>query len=87
MFSLKIKIPLNIKIFLWYLKQGAILTKDNLVALAVVFVVQMKPFNICFLIALWQEWCGILLALPFGFQPPTSTSNLFGSWIKRFLVN
>ena len=26
----KFKIPLKIKIFLWYLKRGAILTKDNL---------------------------------------------------------
>ena len=26
----KLKVPLNIKIFMWYLKRGAILTKDNL---------------------------------------------------------
>jgi hypothetical protein len=27
----KAKIPLKIKIFLWYLKNGVVLTKDNLV--------------------------------------------------------
>jgi hypothetical protein len=27
----KVKLPLNIKVFLWYIKQGVILTKDNLV--------------------------------------------------------
>ena len=26
----KLKIPLKIKIFMWYLKRGVILTKDNL---------------------------------------------------------
>jgi hypothetical protein len=27
----KIKVPLRIKIFLWFLKHGVVLTKDNLV--------------------------------------------------------
>ena len=27
----KVKVPLKIKIFVWYLKQGVILTKDNFV--------------------------------------------------------
>jgi hypothetical protein len=27
----QIKVPMKIKIFLWYLKKGVILTKDNLV--------------------------------------------------------
>ena len=28
--SWKLKVPLKIKIFLWYLKKGVILTRDNL---------------------------------------------------------
>jgi len=28
--SWKLRVPLKIKIFLWYLKKGVILTKDNL---------------------------------------------------------
>ena len=27
----KVKVPLKIKLFLWYLKRGVVLTKDNLV--------------------------------------------------------
>jgi hypothetical protein len=30
-FNWKVKLPLKIKIFLWYLNRGVVLTKDNLV--------------------------------------------------------
>jgi hypothetical protein len=56
----KAKIPLKIKIFLWYLWKGVILTKDNLAkrhwkecTLVVAFVVNMKLFNIFFFIVRW----------------------------------
>ena len=48
----QIKVPTKIKIFLWYLKKGVILTKDNLVSEAgmvtrnVAFVILQRPFTI-----------------------------------------
>jgi hypothetical protein len=55
--SWKAKVPLKIKIFLWYLRQWVLLTKDNLAkrkwkgVLNVVSVVLMRQFCISFLIA------------------------------------
>jgi hypothetical protein len=55
-FIWKPKIPLKIKIFLWYLQRGVILTKDNLTkrtglgVKSVVSVIVMKQSNISFLI-------------------------------------
>jgi hypothetical protein len=60
----KAKIPLKIKIFLWYLKNGVVLTKDNLVknngrgVLSVAFVQSKKLFSTCSLIVPWLDLCG-----------------------------
>lgn len=70
----KVKFPLKIKIFLWYLKQGFILTKDNL------FKRHWKGYTNCsfckahesiehlLFIAIWHNWCGILLVSLLGFN-------------------
>ena len=49
----KIKVPIKIKVFLWYLKKGVILTKDNLdeigmVTGIVVSVILQNPYNTSF---------------------------------------
>ena len=50
----KAKVPLKIKIFLWYLKKCVLLTKDNLIKrnwkgeVGVVFVINTKLYNIFF---------------------------------------
>lgn len=51
----KAKIPLKIKVFLWYMQKGVILTKDNLakihwmeILLVAVFVTLTRTFNIFF---------------------------------------
>jgi hypothetical protein len=52
----KAKVPLKIKIFLWYLRNGVVLTKDNLAkrhwkrCQTVAFVRSTKQFNNSFLI-------------------------------------
>jgi hypothetical protein len=57
-FLWKIKIPLKVKIFLWFLFSGVTLMKDNLVrrnwhgSENVVFVITMKLYNIFSLIVL-----------------------------------
>ncbi|WVZ76754.1 hypothetical protein U9M48_024697, partial [Paspalum notatum var. saurae] len=58
----QLKVPLKIKIFICLLFRGVILTKDNLIrrhwqdTSNVVFVLQMRPFNICFLLVLVQNF-------------------------------
>jgi hypothetical protein len=48
----KLKLPLRIKVFGWYLRKGVILTKDNLakrIGMAVrnvYFVIKMRQYNI-----------------------------------------
>jgi hypothetical protein len=64
-FLWKIKIPLKVKIFLWFLFRGVTLMKDNLVrrnwhgSENVVFVITMKLYNIfsliVFLLSLYEE--------------------------------
>jgi hypothetical protein len=62
----RVKIPLKIKIFLWYLRKGVVLTKDNLArrqwqgCTKCCFLVHRKLFNICFLTVLWHGWYGLL---------------------------
>jgi hypothetical protein len=48
----KLNLPIKIKIFLWYLVKGVILTKDNLIkrnwnGKNVGFVTQISLFNVC----------------------------------------
>ena len=63
----KAKIPTKIIIFLWYLKKGVILTKDNLCRCnwkgdkkCVFFVIYEKPYNTCFLTAPMLSFFGAL---------------------------
>jgi len=61
----KLKIPLKIKIFLWYLRCGVILTKDNLPKRnyrgnqSVFSIMKIKQYNICFLTAILHGWLGL----------------------------
>ena len=65
----RVKIPLKIKVFLWYLKMGVILTKDNLakgigmVVRLVNFVVRQNLPNTYSLIVTTLNFYGVLLIL------------------------
>jgi hypothetical protein len=62
----KAKILLKIKIFLWYLKNGVVLTKDNDIGRGVqnvAFVRSRKQFNTSFLIDPWLDLCGFVYVL------------------------
>jgi len=86
----KARLPLKIKIFLWYLKRGVILTKDNLLKR------KWKgdaKYNLCGLVENIQHlffecrvarsvWNTLFIA--FNIQPPMSISHMFGSWIRSF---
>jgi hypothetical protein len=62
----KLKVPLKIKIFLWYLRKEVVLTKDNLAkqnwkrSYYVAFVTKMRQFRTCSSTALLLVRFGVL---------------------------
>ena len=52
--------------------------------LNVISVVWMKIFNIFFFNCRVARFVWNTLFITFNFQPPKSTSHMFGSWIRRF---
>jgi hypothetical protein len=83
----KLKLPLKIKIFLWYLNKRVTLTKDNLVRrnwtgnTKCVFctceeTIQHLFFDYHFASFLWRA-----LQFIFGIHRPASISDLFTNWL------
>jgi hypothetical protein len=86
----KAKIPLRIKIFLWYLKNGVVLTKDNLVKRQwkgctkccfcnVSEFIQHLFFDCPMAKLTWGIVC-----FTFGIKKPINVRHLFGPWLKSF---
>jgi hypothetical protein len=86
----KAKILLKIKIFVWYLKNGVVLTKDNLVKRQwkgctkccfcdVSESIQHLFFDCPMARLLWG-----ILCLTFGIRMPRDVGNLFGPWLRSF---
>jgi hypothetical protein len=88
--SWKLKLPLKIKVFLWYLKLGVILTKDNLVkrkwqgCTKCSFGCANESIEHLFLECHMARFIWNSAYITFGIWPPTSVSNLFGSWLSNF---
>ena len=83
----QIKIPTRIKIFLWYLKRGVVLTKDNLARrnwngdTRCSFChsrIYSSPFFECF----YAKFLWHAVHLVFGISPPISIDDLFINWSK-----
>jgi hypothetical protein len=83
----KLKFSLKIKIFVWYLLKGVVLTKDNLARRnwqdnkKCVFCVKDETirhlfFHCRFASHLWQ-----LLFWYFGVRPPRSIHHVLGNWL------
>jgi hypothetical protein len=88
----KANIALKIKIFLWYLKNGVILTKDNLVK---------RQWNGCSRCCFCREqetiqhlffYCGTasfmwsIRSFMFGITKLASVNNLYGPWLRSFSI-
>jgi hypothetical protein len=86
----KAKIPLKIKIFLWYLWNGVFLTKDNLAkrqwkgCTLCCFCSEHETIQHLFFDCLMTRlmWCAI--SVTFGVTKPANTANLFGPWLRSF---
>jgi hypothetical protein len=85
----QIKVPTKIKIFLWYLKKGVILTKDNLVRrhwngdTKCCFCHSSETIQHLFLYCLYAKFLWRAVHLLFGIAPPRSIDDLFNRWPKR----
>ena len=70
----KLKAPLKIKIFLWYLRRGVFLTKDNIAkwnwqgTKSTISAMKMERYNIYFLTANSREWYGLWSMQPGAYQ-------------------
>ncbi|WVZ85896.1 hypothetical protein U9M48_032754 [Paspalum notatum var. saurae] len=80
----KLKIPLKIRIFLWYLRSGVILTKDNLAKrkwkgdTKCCFCNETETIQHLFLIVIWQDTFGIPLLLLSELNLQIPYAGLFG---------
>jgi hypothetical protein len=83
----KLKAPLKIKIFLWYLCRGVILTKDNLVkrnwqgSKQCCFCNKDETIQHLFFESRFARmvWAGVHAAS--GLSQPHNVSNMFGTWL------
>jgi hypothetical protein len=81
----KIKIPLKNKIFAWYLRQGVILTKDNLIKRnwhgnkIYVFCSQDETIKHLFFHCNFARSIWSIIQAASGLYTPTSITNIFGN--------
>jgi hypothetical protein len=85
-----LKLPLKIKVFLWYLYKGVILTKDNLARrhwqgdnkcsfCSSEETIQHLLFDCHFAKFMWR-----IIHISFNLTPPTSVHNIFTDWLLGF---
>jgi hypothetical protein len=86
----KAKIPLKIKIFLWYLKNGVVLTKDNLVkrrwqgCTLYCFCTEQETIqHLFFDCPMARLMCGIICST-LGITRPMDVRHLLGPWLRSF---
>jgi len=88
-FIWKLKIPLKIKIFLWYLQRGIILTKDNLArknwtgSQKYCGCNSNETINHLFLDCHYARMVWRVIFLATGLTPPRSISQIFSSWLSN----
>jgi len=85
----KIKVPLKIKIFLWYLQKEVVLTKDNLArknwkgSLKCVGCNLDESIQHLFLDCHYARMVWRMVYLGTGLTQPKSIRHLFGSWLSN----
>jgi len=88
--SWKIKVPLKIKTFLWFLKKGVTLTKDNLIkrnwkgSAKCCFCNYNETIQHLFFECHIAKFIWFTVFIAFNIKPPTSFTHLLGAWIKGF---
>jgi hypothetical protein len=86
----KAKIPLKIKFFLWYLRKGVILNKDNLAkrqwkgCTCCCFCSKNETVHHLFFDGPMARLMWSAISIMFGIKQPANTSHLFGPWLRSF---
>jgi len=84
----KLKMPLKIKIFMWYLKRGVILTKDNLIRRnwngnkLCCFCSSDETIQHLFFDCHVAKFMWRVVQYTFDLSPPQSITHLFGNWLR-----
>ena len=84
----KLKTPLKIKIFLWYLRRGVILTKDNLVRRnwqgnqQCCFCHKNETIQYLFFDCRFTRMLWAIVYAAWGLPKPRNMSNMFESWLN-----
>jgi hypothetical protein len=89
----KLKLPLKIKIFLWYLERGVILNKDNLIqrnwrgGKQCVFCSQPESIQHLFFDCHFAKFIWTAVQISFNIQKPLSVLHLFNDWTSSMSRN
>jgi len=88
----KLRLPLKIKIFLWYLQKGVLLTRDNLIKRKwkgeskCCFCNNNETIQHLFFDCHVAKFVWNAVFFTFGLQPPSSVSHLLGSWLRGLIL-
>ena len=88
MYLWKLKVPLKIKIFMWFLNRRVILTKDNLIrrrwtgCKKCVFCDMDESMEHLFISCRLASQIWRLIHFTFNITPPANMTNLFGRWLN-----
>jgi hypothetical protein len=84
----KIKVPLKIRIFMWFLYKKVILTKDNLArrnwkgCTKCVFCGLKETIDHLFISCPFSRLVWRVVHFTFSIPPPSNITNLFGNWLN-----
>ena len=84
----KLKVPLKIKIFMWFLSRKVLLTKDNLVkrnwigCTRCVFCSSQETINHLFISCPFAKAVWRVVHFTFSIVPPANVTNMFGNWLN-----
>jgi hypothetical protein len=87
----KMKVPLKIKIFMWFVYIKEILTKDNLIkrnwqgSKTCCFCDQEENVQQLFIECPFAKIIWTIVHMAFNITPPTSISHLFGNWLNGII--
>ena len=83
----KLRVPLKIRIFMWFLQKKVILTKDNLIrrrwtrSKQCVFYHSDETVEHLFISCPFARNIWRLIHFTFNISPPTNITNMFGNWL------
>ncbi|KAI4964718.1 hypothetical protein ZWY2020_059775 [Hordeum vulgare] len=84
----KVRVPLRIKVFLWFVHKGVILTKDNLVkrnwkgSPRCSFCPKVESIQHLFLDCPLAKHVWRSIHIAFNICPPVNLNSLFGTWLQ-----